>query len=84
MYDLDWNPHPEFFNEGLEFNNISKPDCLKEMISIASKLSKGFPFVRVDLYQINNKPIFGEMTFMPGTDIGFTYNFQMKLGQLIN
>lgn len=46
-----------------------KPVSLKEMIHIAEKLSKPFPFVRVDLYEYESKPVFGEMTFTPATGI---------------
>lgn len=48
-----------------EHKDIEKPDSLEEMISCAEMLSKGFPFVRVDLYNINGKVFFGEMTFTP-------------------
>ena len=37
------------------------------MVHLSEKLSKGIPFVRVDFYEINRKPYFGEMTFYPGT-----------------
>ena len=36
------------------------------MIEVARKLAHKFPFVRVDLYNINGKVYFGEMTFYPG------------------
>ena len=36
---------------------------MKEM---AAKISSPFPFVRVDFYEVNGKPVFGEMTFTPG------------------
>ena len=36
------------------------------MIAISEILSKKFDFVRVDLYEINNKIYFGEYTFAPG------------------
>jgi len=42
-----------------------KPKCYKEMLEYARKLSKDFPFVRVDFYVYNDKPIFGELTFTP-------------------
>ena len=42
-----------------------KPTKLKEMIEIAEILAKDFPFVRVDLYQIGEKILFGELTFSP-------------------
>lgn len=39
-----------------------KPESFEEMLELAKKLSKGFPHVRVDLYDINGKPYFGELT----------------------
>ena len=45
--------------------DISKPKNLDEMLRIAQKLSKPFPHVRVDLYNINGEIYFGEMTFYP-------------------
>ncbi len=42
---------------------IPVPAILPEMLDVASRLSKGFPFVRVDLYVINNRLYFGEFTF---------------------
>ena len=35
------------------------------MVKLAKLLSKDFPFVRVDLYNIEGKIYFGEMTFYP-------------------
>ena len=35
------------------------------MITVAEQLAKGFPFARVDLYNIQGKIIFGEITFYP-------------------
>ena len=35
------------------------------MKAIAARLSKGIPQVRIDLYNINGKIYFGEMTFTP-------------------
>lgn len=42
---------------------INKPETFEEMKRIASELSKGIPHVRVDLYEVNGKVYFGEMTF---------------------
>lgn len=41
------------------------PDNIHEMITVAEQLAKGFPFARVDLYNIQGKIIFGEITFYP-------------------
>ena len=40
-----------------------KPMSFEEMKGLARNLSKEFPQVRVDLYEINGKPYFGELTF---------------------
>jgi hypothetical protein len=36
----------------------------------AETLSEGMSFVRVDFYEINRTPRFGEMTFYPETGMG--------------
>ena len=53
---------------------MSKPKNLNKMIEIAEKLSKNFPFVRVDFYNDNGKIIFGEMTFTPACCCAPYYN----------
>ena len=65
---------------------MKKPKKLEKMIEIASKISKGFPFVRVDLYDIKGKIYFGEMTFTPAAGFNFYYNdkFQIELGRKID
>ena len=50
------------------------------MQEMAAALSAKFAFCRVDFYEINGKPIFGEMTFTPGFDT-FTQAFQEELGK---
>lgn len=58
-----------------------KPDNFEEMLEVASKLSKGIPHVRVDLYNINGKIYFGELTFfhwsgmVPFEPIEWDYTF---------
>ena len=62
FFDMDYNhldlkcPHPQA--------DIipEKPESFEEMKELARKLSKGLPHVRVDLYEINGKPYFGELT----------------------
>lgn len=45
---------------------LSKPQNFEKMIEIAGMLSKGFAHVRVDLYNVDGKIYFGEMTFTNG------------------
>lgn len=63
-----------------------RPAMLKEMVEIAEKLSEGFPFVRVDLYEVDDKIYFGEMTFTPcGGRIHYLSQSTLsRMGDLIN
>ncbi|MFY4743813.1 ATP-grasp fold amidoligase family protein [Aliarcobacter butzleri] len=66
--------------------NVKIPNNLEEMTIIAEKLSKDFLFVRVDLYNINNKVYFGELTFHPESGFGKFYpeNADLELGEKLN
>lgn len=46
---------------------LPKPNNIDTMFEFAEKLSKDIPFVRVDLYEVDGKIYFGEMTFFPNT-----------------
>lgn len=87
LYDLNWNPMMQYL-KSTKHNicdpdaSISKPDSLDEMIRIAGILSRGFPEVRVDLYEIDKKPVFGEMTFSTGFGY-FTDEFYRILGDKV-
>ena len=53
-------------SEGANINeDVQKPNTLNDMLSIAEKLSEGFPFARIDLYSLEEKVYFGEITFYP-------------------
>lgn len=63
---------------------VEEPECLEEMKDLARKLSKGFPFVRVDFYQVNGKVYLGEMTFTPGMFLAFSSKeWDRKLGEYL-
>lgn len=66
-YYIDWTPF-----DGSQFNGwkktdypLKKPSNFEKMVEVAEKLASKFPFVRVDLYNINGKIYFSEMTFTP-------------------
>lgn len=63
FFDMDWNHLPFKQGHPLATKEIKKPAGFEEMKEIARKLSKGIPHVRVDLYDINGKIYFGELTF---------------------
>ncbi len=46
--------------------NIPKPTCLNDMLKIASDLSNGLEYARIDLYEVGgNRVLFGEITLTP-------------------
>ena len=86
VYDWNWNKHPEYYNEQYRSDVIDKkPEHLKEMYEYACKLSKGFPEVRVDLYECNGKVYFGELTFTgsAGRIPTFTKEYLKEMGDQI-
>lgn len=62
-FDSDFNHLDIVQHHPMSGRTIPKPDNFKEMKEVASKLSKGIPHVRVDLYDVNGNVYFGEMTF---------------------
>ena len=87
-YDREWNAHPEYCRKTPDFslaNPIPKPSGYENMLAIAERLASKFPIVRVDLYNLNGKIYFGEMTFTSyGAIMDFyTDEFLLKCGSLI-
>lgn len=95
FYDMRWR-HQDFV--GLLPRNgncpvvsngevpVARPERLDDMISICKKLASGIPFVRVDLYVVDERVYFGELTFYPASGIGVfqPQNWDIELGKLIN
>ncbi len=63
FFDRNFNHLP--FTNGHPNASVppDKPHSFEQMVTLAEKLSKGFPHVRVDFYEINDKIYFGELTF---------------------
>lgn len=89
-YDLDWTCHPERLvprsHYPIDDVPLEKPSNLDEMLSVATRLAKPFPQVRVDLYNINGQVFFGELTF---TSLGglmnyFTKDFLLEMGRQVD
>ena len=65
FYDKNWELKPYHYLERHK-KPFKKPENLKKLLNLGEILSKGFKFVRVDFYILNNGTIkFGEMTFHP-------------------
>ncbi len=85
-FDLNWNKLNYTYDSYKSDKNIPKPKNLDKMIKIASELSRGLPFVRVDLYEIDGKIYFGEFTFTPAAGLIKYYKPEAlkKLGEKID
>jgi len=65
FFDTKWNLLDLHYRPGAPRPAVPKPSNLDEMLAIASKLSSGFGFIRVDLYSVRGAIYFGECTFTP-------------------
>lgn len=46
---------------------VDKPAEFDRMVSLAERLSKDIPFLRVDMYNVDGRIYFGELTFFPAS-----------------
>ena len=83
-FDRDWNyiPYCPYDDIDLAALQMLRPKNYEKMIEIAEKLSAGLPELRVDLYEINGRVYFGEMTFysQSGFDTDITPEADRILG----
>lgn len=92
FYDMNWHRLIGLIgliglNEHIH-NSVSEINCpisFIKMKKIAVALSQNIPFVRIDLYEIDGKPYFGEITFYPAAGFGDfrPKEWNYKLGKMI-
>jgi hypothetical protein len=72
-------------DSGVQYRDVPRPQNLERMIEIAEIIAKGYPQVRIDLYNVQGKIYFGEMTFFAfsGMNNHFTKKFQRLIGARI-
>lgn len=56
--------------------DVKRPNNISDMFAIVEQLSQKIPFSRIDLYNVNQKIYFGEITFFP--DSGFDPNLMLE------
>lgn len=85
FYDADFNHLPFINGHPNAKKTLLKPIGFEEMKVIAEKLSKGQPHLRVDLYDINGRIYFGELTFYhwSGMTPFVPVEWDYKLGEMI-
>lgn len=88
LFDTEWNFMPECSVSTPHYilidKPIPKPVSLDMMLHAASVLSKGFVQLRIDFYEVDGKPYFGEMTFTSngGYNDFYTDKFLAELGNM--
>ncbi len=84
FYDLDWKKMDVKYGHHPNNAEVPKPKHYEEMMEVAKELSSGFPFVRVDFFDTDEKLYMAELTFNPGG--GFTpyypKSFNEKMGEM--
>jgi hypothetical protein len=69
FFDRDWNVQDFSLGYPLDRRPLERPKSLEQMLALAEKLGADFSFVRIDFYDIDGRPVFGEMTFYPDAGI---------------
>ena len=65
-FDMDWTRLNIYLKGHDHYPGVlAKPERFEDMKRIAEELCKKFPFVRIDLYNINGKIYLSEFTFIP-------------------
>lgn len=85
-FDLNWEKlNFELGGCPTRKEEIPKPKCFDEMVTIAQKLCVGYKFLRVDLYEVDGKVYFGELTLYSGNGM-LVFNpksFDKKIGSYL-
>lgn len=63
FFDTDFNRLPLVNGHPNSNKPVQKPKGLDKMKELAAQLSKGFPELRIDFYDVDGKIYFGEFTF---------------------
>lgn len=86
FFDADFNHLPFTNGHPNTSKEIKKPAGFETMKKLAAQLSKGFPHLRVDFYDINGKVYFGELTFYhwSGMKPFIPRDWDYKFGEMIS
>ena len=65
-YTPEWKKSElQRIDANISSKDVYRPEKLDEMLSIAKRLSKDMYYARIDLYHVNGKVYFGEITMYP-------------------
>ena len=70
LYDADFRPLPVRLTDYPLTRDLEpRPANFSQMVDVARKLSEGVDYVRVDLYSVGRRVVFGELTNYPGAGL---------------
>lgn len=87
VYNTDWEKQNFSYSKlPVASEVLEKPDNLEEMLHISRALSAEYPFLRVDLYNVDGAIFVGELTCYPGNGMErfAEWEADKKLGDLIH
>lgn len=71
FYDPDWNRLPFQYRTKQLTQDVPRPSQLEGMVAFAQRIAVevGFDFIRVDLYEVDGRAWFGELTPFPSSGL---------------
>ena len=85
FYDMNFNPVDITHGFERKYPEYQIPDNFEKMKELASTLSKGHVFIRIDFFNVKGKLYFGEFTFYDwGGMKPLNEKWEQRLGDLIN
>ena len=86
IFDIRWNHLPVRQKIRNADYPPLPPTTLSKMLEMSKSLSKGYAFLRVDFYEINDRIYIGELTFYPGGGFSPFYpsRWDLELGKWIS
>lgn len=85
-YSPDWECLDSWHSGEYECRHFPRPSSLELIYKACQDLASQFPIIRMDFYEVDGKPYFGEMTFTPeGFYVGdFSEKALIELGKAID
>lgn len=84
-FDRNWNYLPYCPYDDTDYDSLQqyRPQTFDKMVEIAGALAKGLYAARIDLYEIEGRIYFGEITFFSqsGFDTDITYEADVEMGK---
>lgn len=94
VYDREWNrlhfiwvqgADKELFDKYERSDDIEKPQSFDEMVKISQMISRKFPLVRIDFYDVGGQPYLGEITLHHGSgyDAFYPCKYDLTYGRKV-